>query len=164
MAFSILFVCLGNICRSPLAEIALRDEAARRGLELVVDSAGTGSWHVGDPPDPRTIAVAERSGTDVSMLRARQVEPQDFHRFDWIVAMDRQNFADLEALAPPDARASLHLALDFVPDRQGEGVADPCEGGEAEFDIAWAEASAIAAAIAVRLLQDQAKGKSATGS
>ena len=157
MAFSILFVCLGNICRSPLAEIALRDEAARRGIALQIDSAGTGNWHVGDPPDPRTIAVAARNGTDAAMLRARQVEPGDFHRFDWIVAMDRQNFADLEALAPPDATAELLLALNLVEGRKGEGVADPYEGGVAAFDTAWDDAVAIARAIADRLA-DQPSG------
>ncbi len=151
MACRILFVCLGNICRSPLAEIALRDEAARRGLELEIDSAGIGNWHVGAPPDPRTIDVAARNGADASTLIARQVKQQDFHRFDWIVAMDRQNLADLEALAPADATAKLHLALDFVPGRKGEGVADPYEGGAAQFDTAWTDAERIASAIGDRL-------------
>ena len=151
MAVRILFVCLGNICRSPLAEVALRDEAARRGLSIEVDSAGTGDWHVGDPPDPRTIDAAKRHGADASSLRARQVSADDFHQFDWIVAMDRQNFADLEVLAPADPRAELWLALDLVEGREGEGVRDPYQHGEAEFDAAWRDAELIARAIADRI-------------
>lgn len=153
MAFSILFVCLGNICRSPLAEIALREEAVRAGLDVTVDSAGTGDWHIGDPPDPRTIAAAARNGSDASMLRARQVEPQDFERFDWIVALDRQNRADLEELQPAGSPAQLHLALDFVAGREGKGVNDPYQGGPEEFDTAWQDATAIARAIAERLAE-----------
>ncbi len=150
MAFRILFVCLGNICRSPLAEVALRDEAERRGLAIEVDSAGTGDWHIGDPPDPRTIAAAQRHGTDASSLRARQVRQSDFENFDWIVAMDRQNLSDLKKLAPNDGRAELLLALDLVEGRQGEGVQDPYQYGEAEFDTAWRDAVLIARAIADR--------------
>lgn len=148
MALRILFVCLGNICRSPLAEIALRDEAAHRGLSIDVDSAGTGDWHVGDPPDPRTIAVARRNGTDASHLRARQVSVEDFYRFDRIVAMDRRNRDDLAALAPDDATADLVLALDLVDGREGEGVHDPYHDGAAAFDATWNDATLIARAIA----------------
>ena len=148
MAFRILFVCLGNICRSPLAEIALREETARRGLDVQIDSAGTGDWHVGDPPDPRSIAGAARHGSDASLLRARQVQPDDFERFDWIIAMDRQNFADLQSLAPAHANAELRLALDVIDQRKGEGVADPYHGDDAAFERTWAEVTAIAMAMA----------------
>lgn len=153
----ILFVCLGNICRSPLAEIALRGEAKRRGLDLEIDSAGTGNWHIGNPPDERAVAVADRNGADASALRARQIEPADFSRFDWIVAMDRQNLANLEDVRPEDARASLHLALDFVHGRAGEDVADPYRGGPIEFDKSWTDASAVALGIAAKLV-DQSSG------
>lgn len=148
MAFRILFVCLGNICRSPLAEIALREETTRRGLDVQIDSAGTGDWHVGDPPDPRSIAVAARHASDASLLRARQVKPDDFERFDWIIAMDRQNFADLQSLAPAHANAELRLALDVIDQRKGEGVADPYHGDDAAFERTWAEVTAIAMAMA----------------
>ncbi len=147
----VLFVCLGNICRSPLAELALRNEAARCGLDVTVDSAGTGNWHVGDPPDPRTIAVAARNDSDASMLRARQVGPADFARFDWIVAMDRQNLSDLEGIAPPATGGRLRLALDFVDGRLGQSVADPYHGDAADFDVCWSDVAAIAAAMAVRI-------------
>ncbi|MCQ4028500.1 low molecular weight phosphotyrosine protein phosphatase, partial [Klebsiella pneumoniae] len=106
---SLLFVCLGNICRSPLAEGALRAEAARRGLALTVDSAGTGDWHAGEAPDRRAQATARRHGVDVSGLRARQVTADDFRRFDHVIALDHDNLADLRALAPADATATLSL-------------------------------------------------------
>jgi protein-tyrosine phosphatase len=92
---SILFVCLGNICRSPMAEGALRQAAAQRGIDLTIDSAGTGGWHVGDPPDPRAIATARARGVDLSGLRGRVVRAEDFHRFDLIVALDRSNLQGL---------------------------------------------------------------------
>ena len=141
MTVSILFVCLGNICRSPLAEAALRVEAEQAGLDLVVESAGTGGWHAGQAPDPRAIAAARRQGVDISHLRARKVAPADFERFDRIVALDAENYADLAAMRPPGARASLSLLLDAVPGRAGQGVADPYYGGDADFDTTWREVS-----------------------
>ncbi|GAA0299913.1 low molecular weight protein-tyrosine-phosphatase [Sphingomonas oligophenolica] len=148
---SILFVCLGNICRSPLAEAALRAEAARAGLELTADSAGTGSWHVGGPPDRRAQATALRRGIDISGYRARQVSPEDFRRFDQIFALDRDNLGHLEDIAPADATASLGLLLDLVPGREGEGVRDPYHGGDEGFERTWAEVSAAARALIARL-------------
>jgi protein-tyrosine phosphatase len=139
---SILVVCLGNICRSPLAEGALRAAAARRGLELIVDSAGTGNWHAGEPPDARAIAAARRVGVDISGQRARQVTREDFHRFAEIVALDRSNLRDLRAIQPPDATARLSLLLDYVPGREGQSVADPWYGDDADFDVTWIEVSA----------------------
>ena len=90
MGTSVLFVCLGNICRSPLAEAAFRREAERLGLNVEIDSAGTGDWHIGHPPDARAAAVAKRNGIDIDHLRARQVTPDDFRRFDHVVALDAQ--------------------------------------------------------------------------
>jgi protein-tyrosine phosphatase len=148
MSVAILFVCLGNICRSPLAEAAFRAEAERLGLDAEIDSAGTGGWHEGEPPDRRAIAVARRKGVDIAALRARQVTRGDFDRFDHIVALDAENLADLAALRPAGSRARLSLLLDHVPGRQGEAVADPYYGGDAAFDATWRDVTEAAAAFA----------------
>lgn len=151
MTVAVLFVCLGNICRSPLAEAAFRREAERLGLDSEVDSAGTGSWHVGRPPDRRAIAVAARNGLDISLLRARQVASEDFERFDRIVALDEDNLASLRRMRPPGSKAELSLLLDHVPGREGQAVGDPYEGGEEHFDVAWADVTAGTGALARRL-------------
>lgn len=139
---SILLVCLGNICRSPLAEAAFRAEAERRGLDVVIDSAGTGAWHVGEPPDRRAVATARRHGIDIDHYRARQVTAADHHRFDAIVAMDAENLHDLRLYAPDGASARLFLLLDFVAGREGDSVADPYYGGPEGFERTWAEVTA----------------------
>lgn len=151
MSRSVLFVCLGNICRSPLAEAAFRREAERLGLDVEIDSAGTGDWHIGGPPDPRAVAAARRGGADISHLRARQVGPADFHRFDHIVALDETNLAALEAMRPADVRAHLSLLLDHVEGREGEAVADPYYGEAAGFDVTWADAVAGTRALADKI-------------
>ena len=148
---SVLFVCLGNICRSPLAEAALRAQADRLGLDLVVDSAGTGDWHIGDPPDPRARAVAARNGIDISGYQGRQVKPADFRRFTHIVALDHDNLSNLRRLAPADAVAELSLLLDHVPGREGQAVTDPYFGDDDGFDVTWAEVTAAAAGLAQAL-------------
>jgi protein-tyrosine phosphatase len=151
MKTSVLFVCLGNICRSPLAEAAFRREAGRLGLDVEIDSAGTGDWHIGYPPDPRAAAVAERNGIDISHLKARLVTAEDFRRFDHIVALDSNNLRDLERLRPADGKARLSLLLDHVEGRQGQAVADPYYGDDSHFDAAWDEVSAGAEALARRI-------------
>jgi protein-tyrosine phosphatase len=143
----VLFVCLGNICRSPLAEAALRAELARVGLEVAVDSAGTGDWHVGEPPDRRAQAVARRHGIEIGGYRARQVQLEDFRRFSYIVALDRQNRAVLEAMRPADGTARLSLLLDHVDGRKGDAVADPYYGDEAGFEATWTDVSLGARAL-----------------
>jgi protein-tyrosine phosphatase len=145
---SILFVCLGNICRSPMAEGALRAEAARLKLDLIVDSAGTGNWHAGEPPDERAQRTARRNGVDISGLRARQVTKADFRRFTHIVALDHENLANLRKLAPADGAAELSLLLDHVPGREGQAVTDPWFGDEAGFDVTWSEVTAAARSLA----------------
>jgi protein-tyrosine phosphatase len=149
---AVLFVCLGNICRSPLAEAAFAAEAKRIGLEVEIDSAGTGDWHVGRPPDPRAIAVALRNGTDLAGLRARQVGAEDFHRFDHVVALDRQNLADLLRMRPRDGTAAISLLLDHVAGRSGQSVADPYYGQDTHFDQAWSDVAVGAQALAWHLV------------
>ena len=121
----VLFVCLGNICRSPTAEGVFRARAAAAGLTATVDSAGTGGWHVGDPPDRRAQAEARRRGYDLSAQRARRATAQDFHDFDLIFAMDRSNLSALTRLRPADASADLTLFLDLLPDHPLRDVPDP---------------------------------------
>ena len=138
MAISVLMVCLGNICRSPLAEAALRQHAGQNGLDIIVDSAGTGDWHIGHPPDPRAQAVALRlGGIDISRLRGRQVSREDFHRFNHIIAMDKSNLHNLRALAPKDATAQLSMLLDYVPEQAGQPVPDPYYDGDEAFEQVW---------------------------
>ena len=132
-----MFVCLGNICRSPLAEAAFRREAERRGLDAAADSAGTGTWNLGKPPDPGAQAVAAREGLEIAHRRARRVAPEDFGRFTHIVALDARNLADLQAMRPPGSPATLSLLLDHVPGREGEAVADPYGGTAEDFDATW---------------------------
>ena len=148
---TLLFVCLGNICRSPLAEAAFRAAAAQAGLDVAADSAGTGDWHVGNPPDRRARAEALRHGVDISAYRARQVGAADFLTFDYILALDHQNLTDLRAIAPADASAELSLLLDHVEGFEGCSVADPYFGEEAGFAETWREVSLAAQALVRKL-------------
>src|SRR5690349_4168559 len=125
---AILFVCTGNICRSPTAEAVLRHLAAQEGIELQIASAGIGDWHVGSAPDERAQHHAKRRGYDLSALRARQVTARDFEDFDLILAMDRGHLRALERLAPPAERHKLRL---FLP---GRDVPDPYYGGPQGFE------------------------------
>ena len=131
---SILFVCLGNICRSPLAEAIAREYIKKNSLDIVVDSAGTGSWHIGEPPCENSIKVAKKHGIDISMLRARQVSKQDFEKFELIVALDDSNYADLQAMG------AKNLVKLGEYGYNGEDVPDPYffngfEGFEKVFEM-----------------------------
>ncbi|PXA98790.1 phosphotyrosine protein phosphatase [Nostoc sp. 3335mG] len=146
-----LFVCLGNICRSPLAEAAMRAAAERAGIDVAVDSAGTGEWHIGKAPDLRSQAVAARHGIDILGYRARRVSAADFRSFDHILALDPQNLRDLRAIAPRDATARVSLLMDHVAGRQGEGVPDPYYGDAADFERVWDDVTAAADALVAKL-------------
>ena len=132
----VLFVCLGNICRSPTAHAVFEKLLHDKGLagRIEVDSAGTGDWHVGHPPDRRATAAAAHRGYDMSALRARQFEAGDFQRFDYILAMDRNNLRDILALAPPDHAARVGLFLDYAQAFDEQEVPDPYYGGDAGFE------------------------------
>lgn len=131
----VLFVCLGNICRSPTAEGVFRQQVRAAGLqdEIEIDSAGTGDWHVGKAPDSRTARAARQRGYALEELRARQFEVADFQRFDLILAMDQSNLRDLQALRPATARAELDLFLRRCGQPEHE-VPDPYYGGADGFD------------------------------
>jgi len=131
----ILFVCLGNICRSPTAEGALRQLSAAAGSRVAVevDSAGIGDYHLGEPPDPRTQSAAAARGIDLRKLRARQVQRADFTDFDLILAMDRRNLRALRALQPAGSSAELALFLEFAG-QSGAEVPDPYTGTAADFE------------------------------
>ncbi len=132
----VLFVCLGNICRSPTAEAVFRELLRREAPDLAieVDSAGTHAYHRGSPPDPRAVSAAGRRGVDMSDLRARVVEQEDFEAFDLLLAMDEQNFRRLRQLAPEARRDRVRLFLEFAPQRGRRDVPDPYYGGPTGFE------------------------------
>ncbi len=133
---SVCFVCLGNICRSPTAEGVMRHqvEAARLSDRILIDSAGTGDWHVGASPDRRAQQAAGERGYDLSALRGRQIGPEDFERFDLVIAMDDANVAALKAICPPAQRDRIRLLMEFAPATDIREVADPYFGGDAGFE------------------------------
>ncbi|VAW00789.1 Low molecular weight protein tyrosine phosphatase [hydrothermal vent metagenome] len=151
MTQSVLFVCLGNICRSPLAEAAFRQECARVGVNIVADSAGTGDWHVDQAPDERAIAVAAKNGVDIGHLRARQVTANDFRDFDHIIALDNQNMIDLKAIEPNRHKAVISLLFDHLEGREGQDAADPYYGKDDAFDETWAEVTEAAKVLVAKL-------------
>ena len=144
----LLIVCLGNICRSPMAEGALRARLLRAGLanRVRVDSVGTGDWHVGQPPDPRAIACAAGHGVDIAGLRARQLHAADFADFDWLLCADRSVLRAVRAVAPARAPARAGLLLDYACGGDAE-VPDPYTGGPADFERVWSLVDHAAAAI-----------------
>lgn len=127
----VLFVCMGNICRSPSAEGVFAAIVEREGLSehIVIDSAGTHAYHIGEPPDPRSQEAARQRGIDLSRQRARRVVAADFIDFDYVLAMDESNFQDLEAIRDPQSRAVFSLFLDFAPENSERNVPDPYYGG-----------------------------------
>jgi protein-tyrosine phosphatase len=130
---SILFVCLGNICRSPVAAAIARQEFERAGLDVHVDSAGTAAYHIGERADSRSVASAKVAGYDASPHRARQVASADFEKFDMVVAMDEANLRDLVARCPRHLSHKVELFLRFAGLDSPFEVPDPYYGGEADF-------------------------------
>ena len=147
----LLVVCLGNICRSPMAEGALRARLREAGFgdRIEVDSAGTGDWHVGNAPDPRAIATARRHGVDIGGLRGRQIGKADFEDFDWLLCADHANLRDVQALAPPTGRARSALFMEWAG-LEGP-IPDPYTGGDEHFEQVWAQVDAAARAAVARL-------------
>ena len=132
----ILFVCMGNICRSPTAEGVFRRLAHERAphLALEIDSAGTHDYHVGEPPDRRAVSAALRRNIDLSTLRARRVQDEDFESFDLILAMDEENLRELHQRATPRHHERIRLVMDFAPQAQRRAVPDPYYGGAQGFE------------------------------
>jgi protein-tyrosine phosphatase len=134
--YSVLMVCMGNICRSPTAEGVLRQKVQAAGLDssVHIDSAGTIDYHVGSPPDERSARHARKRGYDLSSLRARQVHARDFERFDLILAMDWENLQELQLLCPREHEHKLRRLMEFAPPGLGDVVADPYYGGRDGFE------------------------------
>lgn len=132
----VLFICMGNICRSPTAEAVFRARAENAGLagRILADSAGTHDYHIGDAPDFRAQRAAQQRGYDMGGLRGRQVEEGDFRRFDYVLAMDKANLVILRHLAPPDGAARVQLFLDYARHHAGCEVPDPYYGGAEGFE------------------------------
>ena len=130
----ILFVCLGNICRSPLAEGILRNKGVENNLDIIVDSCGTEAYHQGESPHPRSIAIAKKNGIDISMLKARKFALTDFDSFDHIFVMDKSNYADVLNLASSSANhRKVELILNLLETTKNQNVPDPYYGGESGF-------------------------------
>lgn len=132
----VLFVCMGNICRSPTAHGVFRRQVEARGTQAYfeIDCAGTHAYHIDQPPDARAQAAARTRGIDISHLRARRVTVEDFGRFDYILPMDQQNVADLRAICPGAQAHKLRLLMEFAPDYGTDEVPDPYYGGASGFD------------------------------
>lgn len=156
---AVLFVCLGNICRSPMAEGAFRAAAQRAGLDCEVQSAGTASYHIGEPPDPRAIATAARHGVDISASLGRQLVVEDFRVFTHIFALDKANLAGIRSRSPHNPRAQISLLMDCVPGHAGRAIKDPYHGEDEDFAKAWAEIELAANALVERFSSEGASAR-----
>lgn len=156
----VLFVCLGNICRSPTAQGIFRARVAREGLShtIATDSAGTHDYHIGDPPDSRAQAAAKRRGVDISDLRGRQVTREDFVRFDYVLAMDRSNLSHLARLCPKGMESRLRLLLEFADGVDCDEVLDPYYGGKEGFERVLDLAEAAADGLLAHILSTHLAG------
>ncbi len=138
-SINILFVCMGNICRSPTAHGVFENMVRMHGLEDIihVDSAGTHAYHIGERPDPRSRAMAESRGYDISYVRARGLSEKDYLKFDYLLAMDKTNLNSLQVKSPLRERGKLELFMDYHPDRKGEDVPDPYFKESDLFDVVF---------------------------
>ncbi|WP_372393726.1 low molecular weight protein-tyrosine-phosphatase [Xanthomonas sp. NCPPB 3582] len=152
----LLIVCLGNICRSPMGESALRArlDEARLSRRIQVDSAGTGGWHAGEPPDPRAIRCTRGHAVDISRLRARQVLREDFEHFDWLLCADTGNLRDLQRLAPAPLRGKVALWLPWAGVDACDEIPDPYTGGSQDFEDVWQLVDTAARQTVARLTRD----------
>ncbi|CAG9228861.1 Low molecular weight protein tyrosine phosphatase [Paraburkholderia tropica] len=150
---SVCFVCLGNICRSPTAEAVMLRMVEQAGLNgrVVVDSAGTGNWHIGEAPDERAQRAGKQRGYDLAPLRARQIAQEDFAAFDLIVAMDDANVTALHQVAPASERDKIRLLMEFAPNAQDRVVTDPYFGGAAGFEAVLDQCEAACAGLLAAL-------------
>jgi protein-tyrosine phosphatase len=139
-----------------MAEGAFRAACERAGLACEVDSAGTASYHIGEPPDPRAIATAKANGVDISQLLARQLIPDDFQRFSHIFALDKANYAGIRSRAPQDPRASINLLMDAVEGQEGSAIMDPYHGEIEDFELAWRDIETAVSGLVERFCQDGA--------
>lgn len=137
--YSVLFVCLGNICRSPMAEAAFNSEVKKRNLPVLVDSAGLGAWHINQHPDSRTIQEASKHGIDIRHYLGRQIQQQDFHSFSHIIGMDHQNITHLKKLAPLTTHDKIKLLLDYVPNHHNKEISDPYYENQNAFSHTWSQ-------------------------
>lgn len=157
----VLFVCMGNICRSPTAEVVFRAKVIEAGLEdsITIDSVGTHDYHIGDPPDLRTQNAAKQRGYDMSKLRGRQVEVADFARFDYILAMDNANMSILYRMCPQDYQDRLGMFLQYSQNHQEREVPDPYYGGDRGFENVLDMVEDAAAGLLMHIKQHHSQDK-----
>ncbi len=155
----ILFVCMGNICRSPLAEGVFRHHAEQAGIinQINIDSAGTHAYHIGEPPDPRSQSIATEHSIDISKQRARKVAQRDFQAFDYILAMDQDNYHSLIDDCPKEFRDRIHLFLNFAPHLDNQDVPDPYYGGSFGFERVFDLVTDASAGLLETLCKNQLK-------
>lgn len=154
----VLFVCMGNICRSPTAHGVFRDLVAREGLtaHVEIDSAGTHAYHVGNSPDARAMTAARRRGVDLSDLRARKAESADFDYFDYVLAMDQDNYHSLSQICPSGLHDKIYMFMDFAPQTRTREVPDPYYGGDKGFEHVLDLVEAAAAGLLADIRQRHA--------
>ncbi len=156
---SILFVCTGNICRSPTAEGVFRDRVMKAGWlnRFLIDSAGTGGWHIGNGPDPRSVATAKARGVDIAGLRARQLHINDYQNFQHLIALDETHFDHMMYLKPQGASAQISLLMQHEPTQKWRDVPDPYYGGQKDFDLAYDLIAQGVDGLLAALMKDQNK-------